>query len=160
MDFRTFIASVGIFALVGCSATFHLYPVHAPIIGQNPPPVIEAHITQPASQLGVISLVLPDGEACQGTWLQDIATAPSQGAQLASWSGVMDLSIVWDEVYGAGYYLAKVVGARNFGHAVLKGVKGTIIRIDFLYFQSGNTVIEVARGVAKDDKGNIYKLSL
>jgi len=160
MGFRTFIASVGIFVLVGCSATFHLYPVHGPITGQSPIPVIEAHITGPASQLGAISLVLPDGEACQGTWLQDIATVPSPGAQPTSRSGVMDLSIVWDDVYGAGYYLAKVVGARNFGHAVLKGVRGTIIKISFLYYQPGNAVIEVARGVANDDKGNIYKLSL
>ena len=155
MDIKLLLTSVGILLLLGCSAHLHLYPVHGPLADQRSVPVIKGKATGWLS--GSISFVLPDGETCQGPWSPVSPNQVHQNALVANASAAGDLSSAWNAVFGSGYYVANVLGARQHGQAVLNGDRGTIIQLEFYR----NTVEDSPLlGIAKDSKGNIYKLSL
>ena len=71
-----------------------------------------------------------------------------------------NLSAEWDTVYGTGFYVANVLGTRLYARAVLTGNRGTTLNVE-LYKPDKveNTTIGAIKGVAKDDKGNIYKVA-
>jgi hypothetical protein len=69
---------------------------------------------------------------------------------------------VWDSVYGDGFYVAHVLGARSHSRAEITGSKNTVLEVE-LYQINGDTSAAPdvgICGVAKDDKGDIYKLVL
>jgi len=68
-----------------------------------------------------------------------------------------DLSADWDQIYGAGYYSAHVLGVREFVRTTLKCTGGSVIRTEVSNESNrrGNT-----RGVAEDDHGNVFKVSV
>ena len=155
MDIKLLLTSVGILLLLGCSAHLHLYPVHGPLADQGSVRVIEGKGTGLLS--GVISFVLPDGEICQGRWSPVSPNKIPPGAQPTDAAATGDLPSVWNAVFGSGYYVANVLGTKQHGQAVLNGDRGTIIQLEFYH----NTVEgSPLLGVAKDSKGNIYKLML
>lgn len=130
-------------ALTACSAPFHLYPVTGPLAGQQPVPVILAKATGMRS--GSISFRLPTGETCAGAW------APVAPGQVDN-----DLAPTWDSVFGAGNYVAKVLGSKWHGKAIIRGDQGSVVQIEFYR----DTVVDSPlQGVAKDNNGNIYKVA-
>jgi len=161
-------APFGIFAalfLLGCTTpiaytTSYLFPVRGPISTEKPVPVIpvavdnDYPVVSPANlgpMTGVLSFSLPDGETFKGRWSRE-AYINSDPATLAQ-QRATDIQPAWDSVYGEGYYIANVLGSLIHARAVLKGSKGTTIQIEFNSAQPWPT-----RGVAVDDKDNIYKL--
>jgi len=152
MNHKYVIASLILSSLIGCSLTMNMYPVRGPLTDKTPVPTIHLHLDGGPSPEPV-SLVLPDGETCQGQWSSEIAKIPSSATQLGQNVTNNDIPVVWDEIFGQGYYLAKVVGAIHHGHGVLKGNHGTVINLDFL-IRRGASII----GVAADNKGNYYKM--
>ena len=68
----------------------------------------------------------------------------------------------WDTVYGQGYYVSHVLGARLYAQAVATGNKGTVLNVEMYKAANEHDVIpaDAVKGVAKDNKDNIYKLVL
>jgi hypothetical protein len=66
----------------------------------------------------------------------------------------------WDMVYGQGFYVAHVLGARLYARAEITGNRGTVLHAE-LYKPDKIEQQDIAsiKGVAKDDKGNIYKIA-
>lgn len=119
-------------------------PVRGPLAEQKPAPSFPAHMTGALS--GGISLALPDAGTCSGRW-------SLYGAQQQTF----DLSADWDQIYGAGYYSAHVLGVREFVRTTLNCTAGGVIRTELSNEsnQRGNT-----HGVAADDHGNLFKVSV
>jgi hypothetical protein len=118
----------------------HLYPVQGPLSQQNPTPIYAGT----AGATG-ISFTSPSGEACE-SGVSNVA--PGQPAS--------DLAGAWDAIYGPGYYVAHVLGA-TAGHftATFKCSGGTMFEWEASAI--GQTVYQ---GAAKDNIGNVYKVSV
>jgi hypothetical protein len=144
--------------LTGC-ATARLYPVQGPLSSQNPPPVYVAKFSG-AFNSGDLSVVLGGGEVCKGHWAQVPRPNTPQAATTAAAATGDNLSAEWDTVYGTGFYVAHVLGTRLYARAVLTGNRGTTLNVE-LYKPDKveNTSVSAIKGVAKDDKGNIYKVA-
>jgi hypothetical protein len=86
--------------LAGCVGTAHLYPVQGPLSTQTAPPVLTPKATISRSY----TVNLDGGETCTGTaaLVPLVDTSPSK------------LSDEWDAVYGAGFYVAHVLGTRSY----------------------------------------------
>ncbi len=144
--------------LTGC-ATARLYPVQGPLSSQNPPPVYVAKFSG-AFNSGDLSVVLGGGEVCKGHWATVPRPSTSNAATTASAASADNLSAEWDTVYGTGFYVAHVLGARLYARAVLTGNRGTILNVELYKPDSAeNTAVGAIKGVAKDDKGNVYKVA-
>jgi hypothetical protein len=140
--------------LTGCPQQAHLYPVKGPLSLQNPAPVFAARFS---IGLGLghqtFSAVLADSESFKEsgtmktgkTRLQDASHNPASSA-------MSDLASAWDTVYGQGYYVAHVLGSRDSFESQITGSQGTVLQIAMYGDSFGE------KGVAQDDKGNIYKL--
>jgi hypothetical protein len=63
------------------------------------------------------------------------------------------MASVWSTVYGSGFSTSNRPGV-NRGEAMLVGDRGTVIQVEF-YTGSGTAN---GTGVAKDNKGNIFKM--
>jgi len=154
-------------ATMGGCATAHMYPVRGPLIQQTPVPVYKAKMTQgPMIPHGSFSAVLGDGEVCKGEWKLIFGSKTPKPAAPGAGPSAQDLAADWDIVYGTGYYSFKVLGAMSFMRAEAKGNRGTILDVEMYLNQSAampelpkdtNLIREMA-GVARDNKGNIYKL--
>lgn len=146
-------------ALSGC-ATARLYPVQGPLSLQTPVPVYVAKFTG-AFNSGNLSVVLADGEVCKGRWATVPRPNTPSDATAASAVSANNLSAEWDTVYGTGFYVAHVLGARLYARAALTGTRGTTLNVE-MYKPDNmveNTSVGAIKGVAKDDKGNIYKVA-
>jgi hypothetical protein len=147
-----FMVSGLVFLCFGCSTTAHFYPIAGPISTQLPIPVIKAKASGITGNSGGISLKMPDGEVLKGTW-SSIAPKHVNSSHIAM-SGVgTGLTTVWTQVYGSGYTVGNVPGT-NRGEAMLVGERGTTMQVEF-YTGSGTAN---GNGVAKDNKGNMYKV--
>jgi hypothetical protein len=146
--------------LSGCSATARLYPVQGPLSSQTPPPVYVAKMTG-AFTSGDFSATLNGSEKCAGRWSQVSRPKVSIDAAAASALPAENMSAEWDTVYGQGFYVAHVLGARLYAKAVLTGNQGTVMNVE-LYkpdtVQNNNNVSTI-RGVAKDNHDNVYKVA-
>ena len=123
---------------------FHLYPVAGPLADSTTVPVIAGSGSwmYPA---GEQTIVFPDGERFTGK-----LSGPYRGDVDSR-----ELVSAWDSVYGAGYYVANVMGAATWhGKATITGSHGTALQIEAIKDNRDHGVI----GVAKDSKGNILKL--
>lgn len=103
--------------MCGCVYHARFYPVKGPLAEETPVPVPRARLTGPLNS-GSISLTLPDGEVCKGRW------------QAASTPASSPLQSVWDSVYGKGFYVAHVLGARYYAQATLRGSRGTVLKVE------------------------------
>jgi hypothetical protein len=158
MKSRLVLLLLGVFTLSGC-ATARLYPVQGPLATQTPSPVYVAKFTG-AFTSGNFSVVLGDGEVCKGRWAQVPRPKTSDAATPATAGPANNLSAEWDTVYGTGFYVAHVLGARLYARSVVTGNRGTVLNVE-LYKPDKveNTTAAAIKGVAKDDKGNIYKVA-
>ena len=79
------------------------------------------------------------------TRMQDASRNPASSA-------APDLPSAWDTVYGQGYYVAHILGSRDSFQSEITGSQGTVLQIAMYGDSFGE------KGVARDDKGNIYKV--
>ena len=155
-------------ATMGGCATARMYPVKGPLTQQTPVPVYKAKMTQgPMIPHGSFTAVLGDGEVCKGEWKLIFGGKTPKPATAGAGPSTRDLAADWDTVYGTGYYSFKVLSAMSFMRAEAKGNRGTILNVEMYLNQSRavpdlpddtNLIREMA-GVAKDNKGNIFKLA-
>jgi hypothetical protein len=148
-----------ILVLSGCAATARLYPVQGPLSTQTPPPVYIAKLSG-AFNSGSFSAVLNDGEVFKGRWEMVPLAKTSMGTTTASNPHFDNMSADRDAVYGTGFYVAHVLGQKFYGRAAVTGNRGTILNAEMyrLITENENARREI-KGVAKDSKGNIYKLA-
>lgn len=127
--------------LSSCSITLDLYPVKGPLATKIPVRVIKAKATNVTSNSGKCFLTMSDGEYCEGRWSSTAGVRKS----------INNYSLLLS--YGQELGLSPR-GNENRGYAMLLGNKGTSIEIEFL------TGAGTAHGfgVAKDNKGNLYKV--
>lgn len=102
---------------------------------------------------GGISLTLPDGELCKGRWSSIAPMSVGFSAATASGTATNGMASVWTTVYGSGLSVRNLPGV-NKGEAMLVGDRGTVIQVEF-YTGSGTAN---GTGVAKDNKGNVFKV--
>jgi hypothetical protein len=112
---------------------------------------------------GSISVVTDDGEVCSGKWGFISATTAAKdgssaaGAAPAPPANSVNMGADWDPVYGRGYYVAHVVGNKLYARATLTGQKGTVI---YTEFSNETNERGQTKGVAEDNHGNIFKVSV
>jgi hypothetical protein len=146
--------------MVGCTATARLYPVQGPLALQSPLPVFAGKLDGSANS-GNVSFVMADGEVCKGRWTRVIperapkSTTAAVSPASANTPATSNMSSVWDVVYGSGYYVAHVLGDRYYGQGVITGDRGTVVNVEFYHANGPSTHVA---GVARDSKGNIYKM--
>ena len=124
-----------------CSITLDLYPVKGPLATKIPVRMIKATATNVTSNSGKCFLTMSDGEYCVGRW--------------SSTAGVRKSTNNYSLLLSYGQELGlSPRGNENRGYAMLLGDKGTSIEIEFL------TGAGTAHGfgVAKDNKGNLFKV--
>jgi len=145
---------LGISWMLGCSRTYRFYPVQGPLSTQTPSPVLVAKLTGAISS-GSISVVLSDGELCKGRWAEVPPVQVPKGANTAT-APADSMSSVWDTVYGSGYYVSHVLGARS-ARSVISGNRGTVLNVELYATPEGEHTFLI-KGVARDNKDNIYKV--
>lgn len=145
----------------GCYMSLHpnmgLYPVRGPATAESP--VREGHIKLTAhatltpvyisaSKSGKIAATLGDGEICKGQW--KMVPTPADNPTASD----------WDTVYGQGFYVAHVLGARQYVQAELTGSQGTSLHVEMYWPETGDRDRAApGRGVATDNHGNVYKIA-
>jgi hypothetical protein len=147
-------ASLATTMLAGCilSVPGGFSPVQGPLSKQSPIPTYAATMSGLFS--GSISVVLDNGEVCKGQWAFVSQTPSSSGATVVT---PIDMAADWDSVYGAGYYAAHVLGNKLYARATLTGSKGTELHVEF---SNENNTRGNTKGVAADNKGNVFKVSV
>jgi hypothetical protein len=126
----------------------HLYPVEGPAAAQSPPHIYTVTMNV-VMLVGTLSATLPDGEVCHGNMAKLDATDPASRNMQAD----------WDRVYGDGFFTANLLGKER-GRANLTGASGPCLQIEMynpLMYHGGGLTDVV--GVARDDQGNLYKLT-
>ena len=149
MKSRLCLLLLAISATCGCYIKTRLYPVEGPLSAQTPVPVLTGKITGKIYP-ETISVVLSDGEVCKGRWIFPNHVQQSKG-QNSLTAPITNLAAAWDSIYGPNYYTSHVVGEKYYGQAVANGNRGSTLNVE---------LSNVEKGVAKDNKGNIYKLVL
>jgi hypothetical protein len=132
-----------IFLLFGCAmphVPVLLYGVSGPYEGK----VVEgkAHVT--GGNSGRIEITLPNGEYCTGDY--SIITQGLACSMSAQWQGL------YQSVYGTGYTSTVLRTCQGMGTAL--GNNGTVLEVNFL----PDSLSGHGFGVAKDNKGNIYRV--
>jgi hypothetical protein len=159
MKGKVFILFLLACAMAGCTHTVRFYPLQGPMSAQSPLPVLVAKFTG-AFNSGNVSLVLPDGEVCNGRWDVIRLPQPAKGGTATAAPVNEGMPSVWDFVYGQGFYRAQVLGARLHAQAMLTGNRGTTLNVE-MYRALHNSTQAAAgefKGIAKDSKDNIFKL--
>ena len=152
---------VVLLALSGCTAKTTLYVVDGPLAAQKPAPVYPGTMTVHASlHAATVSIVMDGGEKFRGNL--ELSRAPQVGTRAGDGgSRFASMEDAWDQIYGKGYYVAHVLGDGQFGHLQMTGSNGTVVEFELHSAVSGTgdqTVMSQPLGVAKDSKGNLYKV--
>lgn len=160
MKIRLGVMLLSLAVMLGCSHTARLYPVQGPLSAQTPVPVLLAKITGALTPAD-ISVVMGDGEVCKGHWELVRRPKPGKGENTATAPETDGMPAIWDTIYGQGFYLSHVLGARLYAKAVVNGERGTVLNVEMYKPEGeheGNPVAAI-KGVAKDNKDNVYKLT-
>jgi hypothetical protein len=109
---------------------------------------------------GDVTLTLLDGETAKGHWSQVVPVRSPSGTATSSTSATSNMASIWDTIYGQGFYLSHVLGTRLYAEALVTGDRGTVLNVEFYrdereHHDAGSHAV---RGVAKDNKDNIYKV--
>jgi hypothetical protein len=124
-------------------------PIHGPLAEQSPLPTYSATMSGVLS--GTISVALSNGEVCTGPWAFVSRTPPAGTA-----TDTIDLAVQWDAVYGSGYYVSHVLGNKLYARATLAG-KNTVMHVELT---NENNEPGHTKGVAQDNQGNVFKVSV
>jgi len=127
-------------------------PVRGPLSKQSPIPTYAATMSGLFS--GSISVTLDNSEVCKGPWALVPTTAPGASATAIA---PFDMAADWDSVYGSGYFTAHVLGSKDYARATLTGNHGTVLHVEF---NNENDTRGNTKGVAADNKGNVFKVSV
>jgi hypothetical protein len=127
-------------------------PVEGPLSKHSPIPTYAATLSGILS--GSISVVLENGEVCKGPWAFVPNTAPGTSATVVT---PIDMAADWDSVYGTGYFAAHVLGNKLYARATLTGNMGTVLNAEF---SNENNTRGNTKGVAEDNKRNVFKVSV
>jgi hypothetical protein len=138
--------------LGGCIVPGGFSPVQGPLSKQSPIPTYAATLSGVLS--GSISVVLDNGEVCKGPWA--LVSTTSQGTSATAVTPI-DMAADWDSVHGTGYFAAHVLGNKLYARATLTGSKGTVLHVEF---SNENNTRGNTKGVAEDNKGNVFKVSV
>ena len=162
----------------GC-ARARMYPVEGPMASETPGAVYTAKLTG-LLYSGDITINTPAGEVCRGHWTlvkggsSEDGVSPKAANVSATGGGTPPgstppdsgpssvaegMPAAWDAVYGQGYYVAHVLGQRLYAHALVTGNQGTILNVEFYRVYRGQNEPGEIHGVAKDNKGDIFKLA-
>ncbi len=153
---RLAIVLMALSSLSACTMSAHVYPVKGPVASEAPVPVFNAKVSG-AFNSGTITLKLADGETGSGHWARE--TTPPVPANVTPDNPSAEMPAAWDAVYGKGYYNAHVLGQRLFVEATVTTNRATVVQVQMYriwYNNSGNGQIY---GVARDNKGNTYKIA-
>lgn len=154
MRLRLCFLLIGISMMSGCSHQYRFYPVQGPMSTQTPLPILAAKLS--GFTAGNISVVLRDGEVGRGHWAQEPRVKVPKGANTASAPDNNGMSSVWDTVYGSGFYVSHVLGSTS-AQAMASGDRGTVLNVEMYAMPEGDKNF-IVKGIAKDNKGNIYKV--
>ena len=143
--------------MFGCSQSMWLHPLKGPLAAQTPPPVLTAKFT--GNRSGSISITLSDGEVCKGRWARVPYLKTPRGAFKVHASTTDDMSSAWDAVNFPGFYKSNVLNANFYAQAVVSGNRGSVLHLEMYQESTTNVGFSPDSGVAKDDKGNIYKMN-
>jgi hypothetical protein len=151
---------LAIFTMSGCSHTARLYPVQGPLSAQTPPPVLVGKITG-AFNSGDLSVKLSDGEVCTGRWSVVHPPQVAKGENAAVAQTMTGMPAAWDAAYGQGFYVSHVLGTRLHAQAELAGDRGTVLNVEMYRSleEHAEALPASIKGVAKDNKDNIYKVA-
>jgi hypothetical protein len=159
MKIRILLLLLSVAILDGCSATARLYPVQGPLSTQTPLPVFLAKMTGKPNS-GTITAMLNSGEACKGHWQVIPRAKAAKGATTATYPSDNNMSAEWDAVYGTGFYVAHVLGQKLYVRTVLTGNQGTVLNAEMYRPDTHDDVaLGSIKGVAKDNKNNLYKIA-
>jgi hypothetical protein len=148
--------------LVSCHATARFYPVQGPLMGQTPPPVFVGRISG-AFYSGDMTVTGDKGAVFTGHWEAVKRPEKSTDAPLVAPKDE-EMAPIWDSIYGNGFYVAHVLGTRLYARASLKSKNGDSLNVEFYRSEESNKantapLAASIKGVAKDDKGNVYKIT-
>jgi hypothetical protein len=148
------------FFLASCHATARLYPVEGPLANQAPLPVFVGKISG-ALYSGNMTVTGTQGEVFTGRW--DTVKRPTKSGDAAgATTKDEEMARLWDSIYGDGFYVAHVLGTRLYARASLKASNGNSLKVEFYRPENqghGESLAATIKGVAKDDKGNVYKIT-
>lgn len=147
LDIRLpFLGAILVAPLMGCALAVmgSFSPVRGPLAETKPVPNYSARMVGALS--GQITVSLPRDGSCTGTW-------SLRGIQPQSF----DLSEDWDLIYGTGYHSAHVLGVREFVRTTLACTSRSKVRMEL---SNETNTRGKTRGVAEDDHGNVFKVSV
>lgn len=129
--------------LAACVHDIRLDPVAGPLSHQVPTPTVIVVYSAPA-----FSVRFANGEVCRGDGSDFLVGTVSESP----------LAQEWDTVYGAGFFRTHVLGV-SIHRTVLVGDRGTTVVLENgpITPESKGSLLGV--GVAKDSRGNVYRLS-
>src|SRR5256885_14231306 len=106
-----------------------------------------------------LSIPPAKGEGCKRQWAAAPRPEPTQSARTTA--STDEMSSVWDAIYGQGFYVAHVLGARLYARTLLTGNRGTTLKFEMYKHDEDRTdnVAVGIKGVAKDSSENIYKVT-
>jgi hypothetical protein len=147
--------TMAIAASSGIALAQKLYPVQGPLAASAPQTVYVGHLKFRVMSVGtpfhlLKSWTVANGEVLTGN-VTTVKKAPMNAAPLGSPAGnppQSDLAAAWDAVFGQGYFVARVLG-NSLDQGIFKGPQGTILQVESLDGQ---------KGVAVDNRGNVYKM--
>ena len=123
----------------------HLYPVRGPLSQSNPPTIVGVSLSG-VMDSGSIEASYSADNICKGPW-RTVDQADQSSRQMAA---------DWDQVYGDGFFVANVLGQKLFVRGNLACGDGSTLLLEFVEAAPG---FVNARGVAKDERGNVFKLT-
>ena len=148
--------------LISCHATARFYPVRGPLAEQPTPPVLVGRISG-VTLSGTMTVNGLQGELFQGKWVTVTRPSKSTAAPVTA-AADSEMAQIWDSIYGEGFYVSHVLGTRLYGRAGLATKNGDSLKVEFYrpeqpVASDPGSIPGAVKGVAKDDKGNIYKVT-
>ena len=138
------LGALSLLLLTAClpvSGPFNLYPINSTTLTQPIPCKLKLHF---GWQTITITATLPTGGVYSGSFPTN-ATAPNR-----------DLASYWDQVFGSGYFNAKVLGSPKHVRATLQNGQGDKLQLE-MHSIPGDTKGGGMEGVAVDSNKDLYK---
>jgi hypothetical protein len=139
---------------VGCSSA-HLFPVAGPISTKSTAS-LSASLSNIAAGHGKFKLVMPDGEAMEGTYSTSSDTNWSVGKGALTGTAADGSVAIAASDWAAVFDPPPSVANLQRGEANATGNKGTVLSVEFAV----NGGSGKAFGVGKDNRGNLYRFEI
>lgn len=142
--------------LVGCTSVrprpdasngLVLTPVAGPLATQTPVPTFPLTLHSGMGNGGSLSATLRGGEIYSGQLIRLGLIDAQSRAHAAD----------WDLIYGSGFFAGTVLTNEEFLRATLTGARGTSLVVELCEAGAGKDARW--KGVARDEQGNVFKLS-